>query len=187
MSGLMEERYCRHCGKIKPSSEFEQLTKIRLPTYSLPWLRMTLSDHKEFNQIWLDGGIPGAESYEKQKKNGETEDEEVIASYKEDLMTTDDMLRIINNIGLPDKNIAQGLEPYWVEIPVNYYQRKWLKDTFLWERRFRQENWRDAKERKHEHAIVDIKGDLEMIAYFLKIVDISLEDVCRDCCVMSSC
>jgi hypothetical protein len=129
----MRERYCVNCEKIKSESEFEQLTKIRLRIYRLPWLRMMLSDHKEFNQIWLDGGMPGSESYAKQKK-----DDETIASYKSDLMTTEDILRIIHDIGLPDKNIAQGLEPYWVEIPVNYYQRKWLKDTFLWERRFRQ-------------------------------------------------
>ena len=50
----------------------------------------------------------------------ETDDEETGASYKEDLMRTEDMLRIINDIGLPDKNIAQDLEPYWVEIPVNH-------------------------------------------------------------------
>jgi len=37
------------------------------------------------------------------------------------------MLRIINDIGLPNKNVAQGLEPYWVEIPVNHYQRKVVK------------------------------------------------------------
>jgi hypothetical protein len=138
-----------------------------------------LSDHKEFNQIWLDGEIPG-ESYEKQKR-----DDETIASYKSDLRTADDILRIVNDVVLLDKNTAQGLKPHWIEIPVNYYQRKWLKDTFLWERRFKQKNWRDAKERKHEHAVVDIKGDLEMIGYFLKLIDISLKDVYRDCCVMA--
>jgi hypothetical protein len=180
----VEERYCRQCGKIKSSLEFEQPTKIRLPTYRLPWLRMILSSHKEFNQIWLDGGMPGSKSYEKQKKNGETEDEETIASYKSDLVTTNDMLRIINALGLPDKNIARGLEPYWVEIPANDYQRKWFRWLFLWERRWTRDIWRKAKERKHEHAIVDINGDLEMIGYFLKIVDISLKDVCRDCCMM---
>jgi len=108
----MEERYCVCCAKIKPSSDFELLTTIRVPTDRLPWLRKMLLLHKEFNQIWLDGGMPGSESYEKQRKNGETEDEETIASYKEDLMTTNDMLRIINDIGLPDKNLAQGVEPY---------------------------------------------------------------------------
>lgn len=185
MYSLLEERYCRHCGKIKPSSDFEQLTKIRLPTYRLPWLRMMLSDHKEYNQIWLDGGMPGSESYAKQEKDGETKDGEIIVSYKNDLMTTEDVLRIINDIGLPDKNIAQGLGPHWIEIPVSYYQRKWLRDTFLWERRFRQDLWMDAKQRKHEHAVVDIKGDLEMISYFLKNIDILLKDECRDCCVMS--
>jgi hypothetical protein len=110
---------------------------------------MMLSHHKEFNQIWLDGGMPGSESYEKQKK-----DDETIASYKSDLMTTRDILKIITDIGLPDKNLAQGVEPYWVEIPVNDYQRKWFKWLFLWERRWTQDIWRNAKERKHEHAIV---------------------------------
>ncbi|MGC2575543.1 MAG: hypothetical protein WA364_28895 [Candidatus Nitrosopolaris sp.] len=75
-SSLLEDRYCRCCEEIKPSSDFEQLTTIRLPIYRLPWLRMISSENKEFNQIWLDGGMPGSESYEKQKKNGQTEDEE---------------------------------------------------------------------------------------------------------------
>jgi len=63
------------------------------------------------------------------------------------------MLKIINDIGLPAKNIEQGLEPYWVEIPVNHYQRKWV---FLWERRSTRDTLSDAEVRKHEQAIVDI-------------------------------
>ena len=170
-----------HCDKKKPSSHFERLTMIKLPTDRLPWLRKTLLLHKEFNKIWLDGGMPGAASYDEQVKNGETEDEEIIASYRNDLIATEDILRIINDIGLSNKKVAQGLEPYWVKIPVNYQQKEWLKKTFLSEREFTYDIWRNAEERKHEQAIVDIKGDLDMIDYFLKIIDISLNDECRDC------
>lgn len=170
-SSLIEERYCTHCEEIKPSSYFDQLTTIKVPTYRLPWLRKKLLQHKEFNQTYVDGKVPQAE----------TDDEETGASYKEDLMRTEDMLRIINDIGLPDKNVAQGLEPYWVEIPVNHYQRKWLRWVFLWERMYKRDRLSDAERIKHEQAIADIEGDMEMISYFLKVIDISLNDICRDC------
>jgi hypothetical protein len=129
-----------------------------------------LLNQKGFNQTYVDGEVPKAE----------TDDEETGASYKEDLMRTENMLKIINDIGLPDKNVAQGLEPYWVEIPVNHYQRKWLRWLFLWERRYARD-LSNAEERKHEEAIVDVEGNLEMISYFLKVIDITLNDVCKDC------
>jgi hypothetical protein len=56
---------------------------------------------------------------------------------------------------------------------------------FLWERRYKRDILSNAEERKREQKIVEIEGDLEMIGYFLKVIDISLNDVCRYC--MMSC
>ncbi|MGA8080983.1 MAG: hypothetical protein WB988_03905 [Candidatus Nitrosopolaris sp.] len=144
MSNLMEESCCGCCCEIKPSSEFEQ----SVPAYRLPWLKEELSHFKESSRDWLEGD---------QERELEP-DEEMIYSYKSDLRTADDILRIINDEGLLDRNTAQGLKPHSVEIPINDYQRKWLKDTFSWERKCRQRNWRDAKKRKHERAVSKDKG-----------------------------
>jgi hypothetical protein len=173
MLNLIEERFCGICYEIKPSSEFEQSTKITLPTYRLPWFKNMLTEFKEFHQEWLYGDM---------EREAEP-DEETIASHKNDLRTANDILTIIEDDGLLNRNTAQRLKPQWVEIPINDYQRKWLKGTFSLQRKCRQGNWRDAKERKHERAEVDIKGDIEMIGYFLKIIDISSKDICRNCCV----
>ena len=72
-----------------------------------------------------------------------------------------------------------------MEIPVSHSCRKWLRWLFLWERMSKRDRLTDAEVRKHEQAIVDIEGEVEMISYFLKVIDISLNDVCKDC--MKSC
>jgi hypothetical protein len=172
-SSLLEERYCRHCEVTKPSLYFEQLTNIQIPSYRLPWLRHKLLRQISFNQTYVDGLVP----------ESKTDDEEKRASYQEDLMRSEDMLKTINDIGLPDKNIAQGLEPYWVKIPVNHSQRKWLRWLFYWERMYMRDQLTSMENRHHEQAIVDAEGDIEMISYFLKVIDILLNDVCKDCMV----
>jgi hypothetical protein len=171
---LKEEIGCALCREIKPSLEFEQSTKITLPTSRLPWLKEELLEFKEFNQGWLYGDM-----------EGEAEpDEETIASHKSDLRTADDILTIIEDDGLLDRNTSKGLKLHSVQIPINDYQRKWLKDTFSREKTCTQNNWRDAKESKREHAVVHIKCNLDMIEYFLKLIDIPFKEVCRDCNVM---
>jgi hypothetical protein len=116
MLNLIEERFCGICYEIKPSSEFEQSTKIKLPTYRLPWLKEMLSDIKDFNQEWLYGDME--------------RDEETIASHKSDLRTANDILTIIEDDELLDRNTEERIKLDYVQIPVNDYQRKWLKDTF---------------------------------------------------------
>jgi hypothetical protein len=130
-----------------------------------------LSDIKDLNQDWLYGDM---------ERDAEP-DEETIASHKSDLRTANDILTIIEDDELLDRNTEEGIKHHWTRIPINDYQRKWLKDAFSWKRGCRQKNWRDAKNRKHEEVVVDIMGDLDMIEYFLKIIDITLKDVCRDC------
>jgi hypothetical protein len=174
MSNLMADSFCPVCHKIKPSSEFEQSTKIQLPTDRLPWLKDMLSEFKEIGRFCME------EDPERELEP----DEETIASYKSDLRTADDILRIIDNKGLLDRNTAERLKPYSVEIPINDYQRKWLKDTLRLQMAIWQANCRDAKERKHERAAADMNIEIATIEFFLKIIDMSSKQVCRNCCMM---
>ena len=79
------------------------------------------------------------------------------------------MLRAINGIGLPDQDIAQGTSDYWMMIPVTFEQKQWLKNWLYFNLDF-------EKGCKDVRTIVDTKGDLDMINYFLAIIDISLNE-----------
>lgn len=173
MSSLIEEIYCGFCSQIKPSSEFEQSTKITLRTYRLSWLKEELRGYKELSQGWLDGDL--------RLETDPEPDEETIASYKNDIRTADDILTIIEDDGLLDRNTTEGLKPHSIQIPINYYQREWLKETFSLHKEFTQKLWRGAKEERRNNALLGISGELDMIEYFLKNLDISFKDVCRDC------
>jgi hypothetical protein len=119
MYSLIEERYCVHCSKIKPSSEFEESTKIWLHTYRLSWFKMTLSNIKEDSRFWLED-FPNQDVFW-WKRTGE-EDEEIITSSKRDLRTADDILRIVEAVELLDKNTAHAVKAHWIEIPITDYQ-----------------------------------------------------------------
>lgn len=107
-----EEICCGFCSKIKPSSEFEQSTKITLPTYRLSWLTQELINYKSCSQGWLEGDL--------RLETDPEPDEETIASYKNDIRTADDILTIIEDDGLLDRNTPEGLKPHSIQIPINY-------------------------------------------------------------------
>jgi hypothetical protein len=156
---MNELESCTHCGKTSPPSDLEYPESLKIPADRIPWLRRCLLNYISFNQVWVSGSLP-PEYYEKEPPSP--------SSYEDEMKIAEKMLRAINGIGLPDLDIAQGTSDYWVMIPTTFEQKQWLKDWLFFN--LDQPNYDDAR------TVIDAKGDLDMINYFLKIIDISLRD-----------
>jgi hypothetical protein len=71
----------------------------------------------------------------------------------------------------------------WVEIPVNDYERDWLKGQFTHHRNsklsYLEQQFKN--ERKNQISLVELEGDLYMISHILRIIDMSYMDQCKAC------
>lgn len=160
MSSAISERICGHCHESKPWDEFEQPMLV-LQYYRVPWLKKQLLRIEEISQYEL----------EQEGENDKTDEE--IAFHKNVLKTARHIRKTID---------TQYNRPYhWVEIPVNEYERDWLKGYFSYEKKLKRECLKNASERKDERAILGMNSDLEMINHILKIIDISYMDKCKAC------
>jgi hypothetical protein len=160
MSTVISERICGHCHESKPLDEFEQ-PRLVLQYYRVPWFKEQL--------LWIEETI----QYELEQEEENDKTDEEIAFRKNVLKIAKHILKTID---------AQYNRPYhWVEIPVNEYERYWLKGYFSYERKLKREYLKNASETKDERAIVEMNGDLDMINHILKIIAISYMDQCKAC------
>ena len=175
MSTAISKRICGHCHKSKPWDEFEQPMLV-LQDYRVPWFKDCLLQITEFNEEQLEN---------KRKKNDKTY-EERMAWCKNSIKIAEHILKTID---------AQYNSPnHWVEIPVNDYERDWLKDQFTHRRDSKLDypkdqftHRRDSKHKdktKNQLSTVEFEGDLGMINHILKIIAISYMDKCKACADM---
>jgi hypothetical protein len=160
MSTVISKRICGHCHESKPWDEFEK-PRLVLQYYRVPWFKEQL--------LWIVETI----QYElEQEEENDKTDEEIMFG-KNVLKIAKHILKTID---------AQYNHPYhWVEIPVNEYERDWLKGYFSYEGKLKRGYLKNVNERKDKRAIVEMNGDLEMINHLLKIIDTSYMDECKAC------
>ena len=120
-----------------------------LQDYRVRWLKDCLLSIKEFSQ-------------EQEVKNDKT-DEEKMGWYG-NINTAEHILETID---------AQPNSPnHRVKIPVNDYERDWLKDQFTHYRNYKLSRLeRLDNNRRNQLSIVEFEGDLEMINHILKIIE----------------
>ena len=71
--------------------------------------------------------------------------------------------------------------PASAEVPINDYDRKWLKEKFSDQMKESYRHFKDAESKRQEMRALWLKGDIEMFDNILKIFDISRVDSCKDC------
>jgi len=156
---MSENSSCSNCEKTSPPSDLEYPESLKISADRIPWLRRRLLNYISFNQVWVSGSLP-PEYYEKEPPSP--------SSYEDEMKIAEKMLRAINGIGLPDLDIAQGISDYWVMIPTTFEQKQWLKRWLFFNL--------DRPDPKDVRTVIDAKGDLDMINYFLRMINISLNE-----------
>jgi hypothetical protein len=157
-SSLIEEKYCKHEEKISLPSDLEHPESLRIPADRIPWLRRRLLHYISYNQLYISGDPIYISDDEEEPPD--------ISSYEDETKMAEEMLRAINGIGFSDQDIAQGTGDYWVMIPVTLEQQEWLKGWLPFNS--------DGGNYGDPLTAIDVKGEEDMINYFLGMIDISL-------------